>query len=216
MTRPEGPHSSDHARRRPPSRHAVLLLATFSLGALCACAKPPQAEMQAAQAALEKAKSTGADIYAPEAWSHAQESLAQAKAEMDAQTGRFGILRSYDKTRQLILKVQGDAAKAGNDAATAKVQVQLEAQSGIVAAKSALAEANAALATAPAGKDRKADTEAIRADIEALKGLETEAETAFAAENFVTAKQRAGQVRQKATDIVADIAAARAKAQART
>ena len=64
----------------------LVLAAALAVGA---CAKPPQAEMQAAQTAMEEAKAAGGESYAPESWSKAQESMTQAKAEMEAQASKF-------------------------------------------------------------------------------------------------------------------------------
>src|SRR5947209_19623194 len=92
-----GPFSS---RRKTVAKRNVyrgLLLAVALLAA--GCAKPPQAEMQAAQAALDEAKTSGAESYAPESFSKAQESMAQAKAEVDAQGSKFFLMRSYGKAK---------------------------------------------------------------------------------------------------------------------
>ena len=53
------------------------VLAAVLLGG---CSSPPQAEIEAAQAALGAAEGTGAESYAPDAYDKAQESLALATA----------------------------------------------------------------------------------------------------------------------------------------
>jgi hypothetical protein len=192
----------------------TLALAAAVLGAfgLAGCSKPPNYEVDAAQSTLEQAKSAGAENYAAEDFSRAQGSMAQVRAELAAQAGKLSLFRSYDKSRQLAMRVQGEAEKAKVNAVAGKIQAQQEAQAGIEAAKSSLGDAVRALATAPAAKDSRADVEAMRADLDALKGLETEAEVAFTSGGYAVAKQRSAQVRQQALAIQADIATARAKA----
>lgn len=208
---PAGPGRHRRGDRRI-GKPLLLGLLAAGAAALAACSKPPAGEMTAAREALDLAKKAGAESFAPEAYGKAQEAMTQAKAEMDAQAAKLSPLRSYDRSRQLILKVKGDAEQARSDAAAGKVQLQQEAKTGIDAAKSALADASAALARAPGGKDSKADLEAMRADLTALKGMESEAEAAYASEDYVRSKQRSAQVKQQATAIQADIAAAIQKA----
>jgi hypothetical protein len=179
------------------------------------CAEPPRSELQAAQTALESAKSAAADTYAPDSFSKAQESMVQARAELATQEGKFRLLRSYDRARQLAQKVKADADRAGQEAAVAKLQAQQDARAAIESARGALAEANAALANAPAGKDSKTDTEAMKAELTALKGLLAEAESADTGEDYARARQRATQVRDQAAAIQGDIATAIQKAHAK-
>jgi len=188
---------------------AVLLALALAAGG---CAEPPRLELQAAQAALDSARSSAADTYAPESFGKAQESLVQARAEIATQEGKFRLLRSYDRARQLVNKVKADADRARQEAVVAKLQAQQDARAAIDTARSALAEASATLANAPGGKDSKTDTEAMRAELAALKGLLAEAESAATGEDYTRARQRATQVRDQAAAIQADVAAAIQKA----
>jgi paraquat-inducible protein B len=173
---------------------------------ISACAKPPQAEMQAAQAAMEEAKTAGGESYAPESWSKAQESMSQAKAEMEAQANKFALMRSYTKSKLLIAQARADAYKAKEDVAAGRVQAQADAQKALDQSRADLDAAVAAVASAPAGKDSRADIEAMKGDLTALRRTLDEAQAATAAGDFATAKQKAKQVRQQAAAISADVA----------
>lgn len=188
--------------KRNVYRGLVLVVALAAFG----CAKPPQAEMQGAQAALEEAKAAGGESYAPESWSKAQESMAQAKAEMEAQGSKFSLMRSYGKARLLIAQAKADAYKAKEDVATGKVQAQADAQKVLDQARADLDAATSAVASAPAGKDSRADIEAMKGDLTALRRTLDEAQGASTAGDFATAKQKAEQVRQQAAAISADVA----------
>lgn len=188
------------------------LVLVSALG-LVGCGGPPEEEIQAAEAALSGAKEAGADRYAPEAYGKAEESLAQANAEVEAQQGRFVLMRSYGRAKQLLRQAEADAGTAKSEAAAGRMQVRGEAEATIASARTALDAAVAALASAPAGKDSRGDLQIMRGDLEALKGVLSEAEAAQGSEDYATALERARKVRQEAEAISADIANALRKTQ---
>ena len=106
---------------RPLVLLAVLLL-------LASCAKPPQAEIDAAKAAMDAtAKSADVVTYAPDELRLAQEKIAALDAEVAAQARRSPLSRNYDATRTLARDAADAATRAVGAAATAKDQVAREA-----------------------------------------------------------------------------------------
>ncbi len=190
-------------------RSAALLAVPLLLAA--GCAKPPTADLQVAQNSLGEAKSSGADSYAPEAFTKAQQTFDQAKAEVAAQDGRFALLRSYGKARALLSQARTDADAARLQAITGKEQFKGAAQTALDQARLAIETAKTSLATAPAGKDSRADLEAMKGDLEGLATALADADTAFAGGDYASAKQKAEQILEQAKAIDADIARARAK-----
>lgn len=190
-------------------RSAMLLALPVLLAA--GCAKPPTADLQVAQNSLGEAKSSGADSYAPEAFTKAQQTFDQAKAEVAAQDGRFALLRSYGKARALLSQARTDADAAKLQAVTGKEQFKGAAQTALDQARLAVETAKTALATAPVGKDSRADLEAMKGDLEGLATALSDADTAFAGGDYASAKQKGEQILEQAKAIDADIARARAK-----
>lgn len=190
-------------------RSAMLLALPVLLAA--GCAKPPTADLQVAQNSLGEAKSSGADSYAPEAFTKAQQTFDQAKAEVAAQDGRFALLRSYGKARALLSQARTDADAAKLQAVTGKEQFKGAAQAALDQARLAVETAKTALATAPVGKDSRADLEAMKGDLEGLATALSDADTAFAGGDYASAKQKGEQILEQAKAIDADIARARAK-----
>jgi hypothetical protein len=92
------------------------------------CAKPPQADIDAARAALDAA-SRNADIvtYAPDSLRAAQEKAAAMDAEIAAQGKKSPLSRSYDGVKALAATTAQAAGNASSDADTAKAQVALDA-----------------------------------------------------------------------------------------
>ena len=75
----------------------VLLVALVVVG----CAKPPQAEIDAAKNAVQAAVSAEAGDYAGESLQEAQDAVAQLEQELKAQEEKFALFRSYKKASEL-------------------------------------------------------------------------------------------------------------------
>ncbi len=185
---------------------AVLVMA---LVMVVACGKPPQAEIDAAKAALEAAKAAEAEKWAEAEYQAAENSLSAAEAVVDAQAQKW--FKSYDKAKELMAAAEADARKAADDAVTNKETAMNEATAAIADATTALDEAKTALAGAPKGKDTKADLELFKQDLEGLAATLTEAQTAMDSEDYYVAKDKASSVKEKATSISDQIAEAAAK-----
>jgi hypothetical protein len=95
---------------------------------LAACAKPPQAEIDAARAALQTA-SRSADVitYAPDALRKAQEKMNALDEELALQARRSPLRRTYDAAAVLARDAAALAAEAGTRAQADKQQVANDA-----------------------------------------------------------------------------------------
>ena len=109
-------------------RIARAFAAAALLTVLAGCAKPPQAEIDAARAALDAA-SRSEDIvtYAPDALRRAQEKMNALEAEITLQGRRTALSRSFDTTAALAKATAALAAQAGTEAAAGKQQVAADA-----------------------------------------------------------------------------------------
>jgi hypothetical protein len=185
------------------STHWAAVLLTSACLVAIGCAKAPEQEMQQTQTAVKAAETAGAETYASDSYAKAQETYRQAEAEIQAQSEK--TFKSYDKAKELLAQAETEAEQAATDAAAGKERMQGEAEAAIAQARTALDAAAQAVSVAPASKDAKADLEAMMADLDTLRGLLTEAETALAAEDFAGAKAKAEQVDQEAAAISADV-----------
>jgi hypothetical protein len=95
---------------------------------LAACATPPQAEIDAAKAALASARQN-ADVitYAPDALRAAEDKMSALEAEIAAQARRSAMSRNYDLARTLAAQAATQARAAVDAAASSKQQVADEA-----------------------------------------------------------------------------------------
>jgi hypothetical protein len=190
-------------------RGALIAIAVvaFAVG----CAKPPQAEIDAAKAALESARAEAAE-YAPEAFSAAEDAIANLETELKAQEEKFALMRRYETTKQLAASATDAANTAAQQAAAEKLRLQQQATALIESARTSITEAHAAVDGAPKGKGSQADIAALKADLAAAESSLAEAEAAVAAGKFKDAVAKAESVQQSVQSVktaVEEAAAAR-------
>src|SRR5271169_523781 len=119
-----------------------------------ACAKPPQADIDAARAAVAAAaKNADVVAYAPDTLKAAQDKLAQMETELTA--------KHCDKVKALALDAKATACTAANDAARGKEKAQADATALIAALKKALPDAAKKVASARQVRGIKLDFAAL-------------------------------------------------------
>ena len=82
------------------------------------CASPPNADVDAAQAALDRAATDRAGQYAAESLKAAQNARTALDVELKAQEGK--LFKSYDKTKELAVAAKAAGDKAAADAVAGK------------------------------------------------------------------------------------------------
>jgi protein TonB len=106
------------------------------------CASPPSADVDAANASVDKAVTARAGQYAPESLKAAQDARAALDVELKAQEGKW--VKSYDKARELAV-----AAKAAGDRAATNAVAGKEKADVVEAREKAVAAARAKARVAP-------------------------------------------------------------------
>jgi colicin import membrane protein len=165
------------------------------------CAQPPQAQIDAAKAALDKATAAQAVEYAPESYAAARDAQAKLDAELTAQSGKFALTRSYGEATTLATAAVDAGNKAAADAVAGKQAAQTAASAAVKDAETAISDAETALNTAPKGKGSKADLDALKADVAAAKSTLGEAQTAATGEHYSDAKTKATAAKEKAAGV---------------
>jgi len=106
------------------------------------CASPPNADVDAAKVAIDKAANQGANRYAAESLKSAHDAQAALDAELKAQDGKW--VKSYDKARELAVAAKNAGDKAAADAVAGKEKA--DAIAAKAKADAAAAKARAAIA----------------------------------------------------------------------
>jgi TonB family protein len=116
------------------------------------CASPPNADVDAAKAALDRAATDRAGQYAAESLKAAQDARAALDVELKAQEGKW--FKSYDKTKELAVAAKAAGDKAAVDAAAGKEKA--DAVAAKEKADAAAARAKAKMAPVRIGGQIKA------------------------------------------------------------
>ena len=100
---------------------AIVRFRAIALGlaiTVTGCASPPNADVDAAKAALDRAATDRAGQYAAESLKAAQDARAALDVELKAQEGKW--FKSYDKTKELAVAAKAAGDKAAADAVAGK------------------------------------------------------------------------------------------------
>ncbi len=175
-----------------------LLLVTLCAG----CSKQPVQEINAAKSAVDAAVSEGSEKYAPAESQKVNEELDAALNEVRSQDGKF-LFRDYKKSVGMLQKVKADAdvLKSGLDAK--KAEARENARKDFEAARAAVDAAKSDVTKMP--KRLSVETETIVADIKGLDESLSEAQRLIDTGDYLTASDRAGDAKEKATGISEEI-----------
>jgi colicin import membrane protein len=173
--------------RRSPWLVSGITLALLAAG----CAEPPQAEIDAVNAALQEVQAGDAPEYAPDALRAAEDAKAALEAEIKAQAEKFALTRNYDVALQKATAAKEAAAAAQTQAAAAKEKAMNDATAAIAAQRTALAEARTLLAGAPKGKGTKMDLAAMGTDLDGAEQALNEADALMASSRYREAAAKA-------------------------
>jgi hypothetical protein len=184
-------------------RYLKALIPLILVLGLVTCAKPPQADIDAAKASVDTvAKNADVTAYAPNSLKAAQDSYAKLKAEVDAQAAKGALSRNYDLTKTLVTQTKAAADKAKADAQKAKDQAKADATALIAGIKAQFPDVDKQLATAlkSTKKAVKTTATAMKPQVEQAKLTVAEAEQDLANGNYASAKAKAEAVAQAITD----------------
>jgi hypothetical protein len=180
-------------------RYSLIALAVVVAIVMTGCGKPPQTQIQQATSALEAAESAGAQKYAPDSWSRAQQAMDRLKAEVDAQNKRFALFRNFGTARALA----ADAIRAANQAAAdAESQKKLasDAASLVSEVRKMFQSARSRLAALP--RIRGLDAAGLKATVNAAGQQIDRARADLAAARFDSAMSTATQARDELTKVL--------------
>ncbi len=185
---------------------AVGLVSILAL--LSGCAEAPQQVVDAANAALQAAEEAQANLYVPDLYNAAKDSLNAAMEEINAQGSKFALTRNYGRAQQLLEA----ATKAANDAQAAvaakKEEVKAEAQDLMAKAQTAVEETKNLLAKAPKGKDAEA-WQLIQTELSEVEASWTAASNTMNSGDFFEARGKfqaalvkADSLKQELSDVI--------------
>jgi hypothetical protein len=166
----------------PLRRACALFIATVVAAAALACGgDPPDKEIQQAQGAIDAARAAGADQYAHEEFTAAQEALKHANEAVNDRDYRLALNYALDSRE----RAQNAAAMAADGKAAARV----DADRALNAATTAVNELAQKLKTPDAARRASSPRKGLADGQQALQ----EARAAFAKADYLTARKKAGE-----------------------
>jgi hypothetical protein len=159
------------------------------------CAKLPQAEIDAAKAAIEEVRAAQADIYLPGEFSAINDSLRVAMEKVEAQKGK--LFKSYKKVKLQLVNIPTMAATIKANTETKKAEVKAEAESILATVTTMQLENNTLAAKLPMGKNEREAVEAIKAELGVIDGAITEVSTMLTNGDFMGALNKVNAVKQQ-------------------
>jgi hypothetical protein len=153
------------------------LAAIMMVAVLVSCGKKPQAEIDAANAAVEAAKTAEANVYLPADFAAVQDSMNAVNADIEAQSSK--MFKKFGPAKEKLAQVTSMANELSANAAAKKDEVKKEVEAALAAMKSVVEENKTLVAKAPRGKDGAAALEQIKTEMAGLEAAATEIETIY-------------------------------------
>lgn len=157
------------------------------------CGSPPQAELDAAQAALDAARQAQADVYAPDAYTRAKNTLADARAKVEQS--------DYEAAKTAAVQAKEQAEQARSLAGTNKQQMMTDAQNIANRVSTGLGDARTALDSAPRGKGADDDLDQLRGDLSQAEASLSDARNSLNSGNAKAALEQATAADNKLSSV---------------
>lgn len=174
------------------------------------CAKPPQAEIDAAKASLEAAKAAQADLYVDADYQAVNDSLNAVLAYVEVQNSK--LFKSFGKAKEKLVVIKADADGLIAKTEARKEQIKAEVATAETEVRTLLEENTKLLAKAPKGKEGKEAIEAIKVDLAGITTSVDEVAGLVASGDLLGAQTKVNAAKQKSTEINTELKAVLDKA----
>jgi len=189
------------------------LAAIMMVAVLSSCGKKPQAEIDAANAAIEAARTAEAAVYVPEEFSALQDSLNAVMAAITAKESK--LFKNFTLETEKLAQVATLASTVSASAATKKEEVKAEAANLLTAIKAVIEENAKLIPKLPRGKEGAEVIEQIKADVATVDAAVVEAQGLFDNGSFMDAMNKIKAAKEKADGLNAEVKEVLTKARIR-
>jgi hypothetical protein len=184
------------------TRRLLLSLAVLAAVTGVSCGGPPDKEMQEAQSAIDTARANGAEQYAKDEFSAAQDALKHAQDAVAQRDYRLALNNALDARER--------AQTAAKEAVDRKAMARAESERALIAATAALKDARAKLKTAEANRASPKIVATARRTIADGDTTVQKARTAFAHGEYLAGIDAAGAATASLRAAARDLEAAAA------
>lgn len=173
---------------------------------LTGCGKYPQAEIDAAKAAVDSAKMVEVDRYLPDQFAAIQDSLNSAIQK--AEEAKSKLFKNYGEAKQKLQAVVELAKQARANVDAKKNEVKQEVENCLNEIDQLINEDKDLLKKAPKGKEGKAALEQMQAELTAVENTVAEAKGLYDKGDYIGAKEKLMPAKEKAASINSELKAA--------
>jgi hypothetical protein len=170
---------------------------------LSSCGKKPQAEIDAANAAIEAAKTAEAAVYVPAEFAAVQDSLNAVLANITAKESK--LFKNFKGETAKLAGVVTLANTVAANAATKKEEVKAEAANLMTGIKTVIEENVKLIPKLPRGKEGAAVIEQIKADVATVDAAVVEAQGLFDKGSYMDALNKVKAAKEKADGLNAEV-----------
>jgi hypothetical protein len=186
-------------------KYFVMLAVVAIAVIVSSCAKVPQAEIDAAVAALEQAKTAQANLYLEGDFNALQDSMNAINAAVEAQKGK--LFGSFKAVKAKLATVTTAATELVAKTATRKEEIKTEVANAQAAIAPVVEENNKLLAKAPKGKEGREAIAAITSDLATITTSVAEVPAMVEAGDLLGAQAKINAATQKANSINTELKA---------
>jgi hypothetical protein len=185
----------------------VLGLASLGLAAVLftSCSKVPQVEIDAANVAIEAAKTAQADVYVPEAFVALQDSMKAVMTEVEVQGSKF--FKNYKVAKANAISVTSLAGEVKLQSENRIAELKVEIQTAITEVKTLLEADKTLVLEAPKGKEGASALAAIKEELATLDTAIVEANTLLETGELFASLDKVKAANEKASAINAELTA---------
>ncbi len=179
------------------------LAAIAMVAILSSCGKKPQAEIDAATAAIEAAKTAEANVYLPAEFAAVQDSLNAVMADITAQESK--LFKKFGPAKEKLASLVTLANQVATNAATKKEEVKAEVANMLTGIKAVIEENGKLIPKLPRGKEGAAVIEQIKADVATVDASVVEAQGLFDKGAYMDAMNKIKAAKEKADSLNAEV-----------
>ena len=189
-----------------------LVVATVAAVALItSCAKVPQASIDAANAALESAKTVQADVYYPVEYAALNDSMIVMRQNIETQKSKSA--KDFKVVKENADAITLKANELAANVEVKKAEVKAEAETMMTNAKALLDEAKALIMKAPKGKEGKAVVDEMKNELAVIETSLNDAQILYdGGTNYMVVADKVKAATESLNGIIAELKEAMVKA----
>lgn len=184
---------------------AAIVMVAF----LSSCGKVPQAQIDAANAAIDSAQKLEAAVYLPAEYAAVQDSMKAIMADIEVQKSK--LFKKFGPSKLKLDAVLAQANLLAGNAVTKKEEVKKEVETIMTEIKTVIEDNGKLFKKAPRGKEGKAVLEQIKSEMATIDASIVEAQAMYDKGAFMDALNKIKAAKESATSINTELKDAIAK-----